>query len=128
MCELLGPYLPELKAEDLGRMREYQAMMGNIQDIVVLLAGVRRAVADKEISGRAVGPLRRELLRRRRELTDIYLAAADRLFDFEPNASATKVRAPVVLSEGVIPPHLTESPTNQVMSNSGSTTIDDGNP
>ena len=98
MCELLCPYLPELKAEDLGRMREYQAMMGNIQDIVVLLAGVRRAVADKEISGRAVSDLRRELLRRRRELIDIYLAAADRLFDFEPNASATKVRAPLLLS------------------------------
>ena len=128
MCELLCPCLPELEAEDLGRMREYQAMMGNIQDIVALLAGVRRAVAEQEISGRAVGPLRRELLRRRGELIDIYLAAADRLFDFEPNASATKVRAPVVLSEGVIPPHLTESPTNQVMSNSGSTTIDDGNP
>ena len=87
-------------------MREYQAMMGNIQDIVVLLAGVRRAVADKEISGRAVGPLRRELLRRRRELIDIYLAAADRLFEFEPNALATKARTPVVLSEGAIPSHL----------------------
>jgi CHAD domain-containing protein len=68
MCELLCAYLPELKAEDLGRMREYQAMMGNIQDIVVLLAGVRRAVADKEISGRTVGPLRRELLRRLKTL------------------------------------------------------------
>jgi CHAD domain-containing protein len=96
MCELLGPYLSELKAEDLGRMREYQTMMGNIQDIVVLLAVVRRAVADKEISGRAIAPLRRELLRRRRELTDIYLTAADRLFEFEPNASATKVRSRVV--------------------------------
>ena len=114
MCELLCPYLQELKAGDLGRMREYQAMMGNIQDIVVLLAGVRSAVADKEISGRAVGPLRRELLRRRRELIDIYLAAADRLFDFEPNASATKVRAPVALSEGVILPYLANSPTHQV--------------
>jgi CHAD domain-containing protein len=114
MCELLCPYLPELKVEDLGRMREYQAMMGNIQDIVVLLAGVRRAVADKEISGRAVGALRRELLRRRRELIDIYLAAADRLFDFEPNASGAPVRAPVALSEGVILPHLADSPTHQV--------------
>ena len=69
-------------------MRDYQAMMGNIQDIEVLLAGVRGAVADKEISGRAVGPLRQELLRRRRELIDIYLAAADRLSDFELNVFA----------------------------------------
>jgi hypothetical protein len=69
-------------------MRDYQAMMGNLQDVEVLLAGVRRAVADKEMSGRAVGPLRRELLRRRRELIDIYLAAADRLFDFELNVLA----------------------------------------
>jgi CHAD domain-containing protein len=88
LCELLRQYLPGLKAEDLGRMRDYQAMMGNLQDVEVLLAGVRRAVADKEMSGRAVGPLRRELLRRRRELIDIYLAAADRLFDFELNVLA----------------------------------------
>jgi CHAD domain-containing protein len=114
MCELLCAYLPELKVEDLGRMRDYQAMMGNIQDIVVLLAGVRRAVGDKDISGRVVGPLRRELLRRRRELTNIYLAAANRLFDFEPHASATKVRAPVASTEGVIRPHLADSPTHQI--------------
>jgi CHAD domain-containing protein len=114
MCELLCAYLPELKAEDLGRMREYQAMMGNIQDIVVLLAGVRRAVGDKEISGRTVGPLRRELLRRRREMTNIYLAAADRLFDFQPHASAIKVRAAVGPSERVIVPHLGDSPIHQV--------------
>jgi CHAD domain-containing protein len=125
MCELLCPYLPELKAADLGRMREYQSMMGNIQDIVVLLAGLRRAVADKEINGRIVGPLRRELLRRRRELTDIYLAAADRLFDFEPNASATEVRAPVTLSEGVILPHLADSQLIKSMSNPDSTKPDE---
>jgi hypothetical protein len=34
MRKLLCPYLLELKTEDLGRMREYQAMMGNIQDVV----------------------------------------------------------------------------------------------
>ncbi len=92
MCELLHPYLPGLKAKDLGRMRDYQAMMGNIQDIEVLLGDMRRSVADKEISGRVVGPLRRELLRRRRELIDIYLAAGDRLFEFEPNTSAALAR------------------------------------
>ena len=113
MCELLCPYLPELKAENLDRMREYQAMMGNIQDLVVLLAGLRRAVANKEISGRAVSDLRRELLRRRRELTDTYLAAADRLFDFEPNVSATEACAPAALSEGVILPDLADTPTRQ---------------
>ena len=128
MCELLCAYLPELKTEDLGRMREYQAMMGNIQDIVVLLAGVRRAVVNKEISGRAVLHLQRELLRRRRELTNIYLAAADGLFDFEPHASATKVRVPVALSEGVNPPHLADSSTQKSMSNPGSTKLGEANP
>jgi len=92
LCELLRQRLPGLKADKLGRMRDYQGMMGNIQDIEVLLAGVRRAVEEKEISGRAVGPLRRELRQRRRELIDIYLAAADRLFDFKPNASAGPAR------------------------------------
>jgi hypothetical protein len=109
-------------------MREYQAMMGNIQDVVALLVGVRRAVAEKEISGRAIGPLRRELLRRRRELIDIYLAAADRLFDFEPSAAAAKVGASVVPGEGVIPPHLTDSPTHPVISNPRSTKPNESNP
>ena len=72
-------------------MRDYQAMMGNIQDIAVMLVGVRRAVVDEAISARAVAPLRRELLLRRRELIDIYLAAADRLSDFKPNPSAAPV-------------------------------------
>lgn len=93
MCELLRSYLPELKAKAFGQMRNYQTMMGNIQDIEVLLAGVRGAVADKEISGRAVGPLRQELLRRRRELIDIYLAAANRLYDFEPNAKGSEIQS-----------------------------------
>ena len=94
MCEWLRPYLPGLKAEELGRMREYQAMMGTIQDLEVLLAAVRGAVTDKEISGRAVGPLRRELLRRRRERIDIYLAAADRLFEFKPDVLAAQASRP----------------------------------
>ena len=92
MCELVRPNLPGLKAEDLDRMRDYQAMMGDLQDIDVLLAALRRAVADEEISGRAVASLRRELRGRRRELIGIYLAAADRLFEFEPNASAAPAR------------------------------------
>jgi CHAD domain-containing protein len=92
MCELSRQHLPGLKAEDLGRMRDYQRMMGNIQDMEVLLAGVSRAVEDREISARAVGPLRRELRRRRRELIDIYLAAADRLFDFAPDAAVAPAR------------------------------------
>jgi CHAD domain-containing protein len=94
LCELLRQRLPGLKAENLGRMRNYQGMMGNLQDMEVLLAGVRRAVQEKEISGRAVGPLRRELRRRRRELIDSYLAAADGLFDFEPNAPAARSSPP----------------------------------
>ena len=95
MSELLRPYLPGLKAKDLDRMRDYQTMMGNLQDMEVLLASLRRAVADKEISGRAVGPLRRELQRRRRELMDTYLAAADRLFDFEKSVFAAAASRPL---------------------------------
>jgi CHAD domain-containing protein len=84
VCESLRPFLPGLKKEGFGRMRDYQTLMGNIQDMEMLLAGVRGAVADKKISGRAVGPLRQDLLQRRRELIGLYQAAADRLFDFEP--------------------------------------------
>jgi CHAD domain-containing protein len=85
--EFLRPYLPEMKALHPGRMRNYQKMMGDIQDLEVAIAGVRGAVADGEVGARAVGPLRQELLRRQRELIDVYLAAADRLFEFAPNFS-----------------------------------------
>ena len=97
MCESLHPHLPGIRKENLDRMREYQTMMGNIQDIEVLLAGVRRAVEDKEIAARDVGPLRRELLRRRRELIGNYLAAADTLFHFAPNTLAPPARRPATL-------------------------------
>lgn len=86
LCELLQPCLPRLTVEVLERMRDYQAMMGDIQDLRVLLADMQRAVADREIGAGAVRPLRRELRLRQRKLVGIYLAAAGRLADFEPDA------------------------------------------
>jgi Protein of unknown function (DUF4239) len=99
-CELLRPYLPVLKAQDMGRMRDNQTMLSNLQDMDVLLADVRSAVADKEMSGHAVGHLRQELLRRWRELIAIHLAAADRLFEFEPNSLAASARRPLLRHGG----------------------------
>jgi CHAD domain-containing protein len=96
LCELLRPTLPEFKAEKLARMRDYQTMMGDIQDLKVMLAGMRHAVAEREISARAIGPLRRELQRRQRESIATYLADADSLAEFEPERPPSAVVLPAI--------------------------------
>jgi CHAD domain-containing protein len=85
MAELLRPFLPGVTPELMLRMRRYQARMGDVQDVEVLLAGL--ALADKK--GRLAPGLARRLrlaLRQRRaRLVDDYLQTADELFDFEPS-------------------------------------------
>jgi CHAD domain-containing protein len=92
MSELLQPLLPRLTKKDLRRMQEYQSMMGDIQDMEVLLAGLKEAVAEKCLSAAAMRDLRKELLRRRRHLIDILMEAVDHLFDFDPEKFARQPR------------------------------------
>lgn len=88
LSELLRPILPGLTKEQLGRMREYQTLMGDIQDIEVMLAGLLGAVEGHAISPHEVDALRRELLRRRDKLVDIYMSAADGLYGFAPGGES----------------------------------------
>ena len=92
MSELLQPILPRLTKKNLRRMQEYQSMMGDIQDLEVLLAGLKEAAAERCLSAVAVRNLRRELLRRRRRLIDVFLTAIDGLFDFDPANFARRPR------------------------------------
>ena len=92
MSELLQPILPRLTKRDLRRMQEYQSRMGDIQDLEVLLAGLREAVAGRCLSPAAMRNLRRELLRRRRGRIDVFLTAIDGLFDFDPANFARQPR------------------------------------
>lgn len=92
MSELLQPMLPRLTKKRLRRMQEYQSMMGDIQDMEVLLAGLKEAVAETCLSAAAMRNLRSELLRRRRRLIDVFLTAVDGLFDFDPDSFARRPR------------------------------------
>jgi len=92
LSELLQSMLPHLTKNRLCQMQEYQSMMGDIQDMEVLLAGLKEAVAKKCLSAAAMRNLRSELLRRRRRLIDTFLAAIDGLFDFDPMGFAGRPR------------------------------------
>lgn len=92
MSELLQPMLPSLTKRHLHRMQEYQSKMGDIQDMEVLLAGLKDSVVERCLSAGLMRNLRSELLCRRRRLIDVFLAAIDGLFDFDPDKFARRPR------------------------------------
>lgn len=91
--ELLQPLFPRLRAGRLRRMQAYQGLMGDIQDMEVLIAAVQQAVQLALLPARNVRSLLQELRRRRRALIDNFLTAADRLSEFRPD-SFTQISAP----------------------------------
>ena len=84
MVEALAEHLPSVTPERLAAMRQYQTMMGEIQDAEVLLAALDRFLLEEEIKTGAVRGFRVELLRRRQRLIRVYLKAADQLLEFWP--------------------------------------------
>jgi CHAD domain-containing protein len=84
MCELLQPLLPGMTQDQLERMRAFQALMGDVQDIEVLLTELAAAVADGQLSPVAGRRLRAALLQRRRDSVARCMAAADELSVFDP--------------------------------------------
>lgn len=92
LSELLQPLLPRLTNRCLRRMQQYQATMGDIQDMEVLLAGIEQARQERVISAATGRALRRELRRRRRQLTARFWAAIDELAEFSPLRFARRSR------------------------------------
>jgi CHAD domain-containing protein len=84
MVEALAEHLPAVTRVRLAAMRQYQTMMGRIQDAEVLLATLDKFLLQQEIKPEAVRRFRAELLRRRQRLIQVYLKAADRLLEFWP--------------------------------------------
>jgi CHAD domain-containing protein len=84
MVEALAEHLPAIKEERLAAMRQYQTMMGEIQDAEVLLATLHKFLLQQEIKLGAVRRFRAELSRRRQRLIRVYLKAADQLLEFWP--------------------------------------------
>jgi CHAD domain-containing protein len=84
MVEALAPLLPAVTPDHRRAMRGYQCMMGDIQDMEVLLAALDKFVQKEGVDTRSARRLKRELVRWRRLLIEIYLNAAGRLRRFWP--------------------------------------------
>lgn len=82
MAEALQPMLPAVNRRMLEAMRGYQARMGDIQDIEVLMDGVEKFAAKQEGKPGPWEALRAELLRRRAIMVRRFFASSDRLRDF----------------------------------------------
>ena len=84
MIEALSPLLPTVTEEHHRAMRGYQSMMGDIQDVEVLVAAFDKFMRSQEIDRGSARPLCEELRRRRRWLIRVYMNAAGRLGQFWP--------------------------------------------
>jgi CHAD domain-containing protein len=84
MVEALSPLLPAVTEDHRRAMRGYQCMMGDIQDMEVLLAALDKFVQKKEVSAAPARRMKKELVRWRQMLIQVYLNAAGRLQRFWP--------------------------------------------
>jgi CHAD domain-containing protein len=82
MIESLQPMLPEVRPRHIKSMHDYQTMMGDLQDVEVLMARVDKLAAKQRIPEAELQPFRKELVRRRGILIRTYLDMADQLFCF----------------------------------------------
>jgi CHAD domain-containing protein len=86
MVAALAPRLPAVTEDHCRAMRAYQCMMGDIQDMEVLLAALDKFVQKEEVNAASARRLKKELVRWRRLLIQIYVNAAGRLRRFWPPA------------------------------------------
>jgi CHAD domain-containing protein len=93
MIEAMAPLLPAVTQEHHRAMRGYQCMMGDIQDMEVLLAALDKSARSEAVDIAAARRLKKELLRWRQMLVQVYLNAADRLRRFWPPPKAKKLSA-----------------------------------
>ena len=84
MIEALLPLLPAVTEDHRRAMRGYQCMMGDIQDMEVLLAALDKFAQKEEVNAVSARRLKKELVRWRQMLIQIYLNAAGRLRRFWP--------------------------------------------
>jgi hypothetical protein len=65
-------------------MRDYQTLMGDVQDAQVLLSAVDKFLRKRDAEPRTAVRFRKELLWQRNQLIKRYLAGADSLDKFWP--------------------------------------------
>lgn len=93
MVDALSPLLPAVTEQHRQAMRGYQSMMGDIQDVEVLISTLEKYMK-REQNDRATRQLRAEFASRRRQLIRVYLNAAGKLRLFWPLAISAGDIAP----------------------------------
>ena len=88
MVEALAPMLPAITDHHRQAMRGYQSMMGDIQDVEVLLATLDKFIKHGNEDS-YTERLRTEFTRRREQLIHVYLNAAGKLQQFWPLQTTT---------------------------------------
>ncbi len=83
MVDALSPLLPAVTDKNRQAMHAYQATMGDIQDLKVLLIALDEFV-EAEGKDPALQPLQVEFVQRREKLTRVYVNAAPKLASFWP--------------------------------------------
>ena len=84
MVEALSPLLRTVNERYRQAMRGYQSMMGDIQDVEVLLAAFNKFEKKRTNTGESTRLLKSELQRRRKWLIRVYLNASEKLREFWP--------------------------------------------
>jgi CHAD domain-containing protein len=84
MVEALADCLPIATKRRLDAMRDYQTLMGDVQDAQVLLSAVDKFLRKRDAEPRTAVRFRKELLWQRNQLIKRYLAGADSLDKFWP--------------------------------------------
>ncbi len=103
MVETLAPHLPFANEKLLAAMHHYQTMMGEVQDVEVLLRAFDEFLREEKLERLEARRFRAEWLRRRRWLVRVYLDAAGQLCEFWPWAGPPTATSPA-LSHPASPP------------------------
>ena len=83
MVDALSPLVPAVTDKHRRAMHDYQSMMGDIQDLEVLLAALDEFI-ESEDDKPTMQPLRVALVQRREQFIHVYLNAAPKLASFWP--------------------------------------------
>lgn len=92
MVEALASQMPWANEQLLKSMRRYQGLMGDIQDAEVLRMAHQKYVRNERPKSQHALRFSNQLLRRRQRLIARYMAAADRLQQFEPSTALPGAR------------------------------------
>lgn len=99
MREALKPLLGTPPAE-LKRMQAYQTRMGDIQDIEVLMEGLKKFAGAPDptdpVAARSLDPVFAELRRRRAQAIRTFLASADEILSFRRTGSLPVKKGPAL--------------------------------